>query len=120
MKYWHKGPSIKYDTLFFANFDPLPCHILSHIPGPPKKCTSHISDPHPVFSRRSTKNPDKSPLYIFSQLFARAFVRGSFVLKVLSGVVFVRTPFVRIHLLQQKVNNHFSTLTAGVFITSTR
>src|SRR6218665_1750947 len=40
------GPSIKYVTLFLANFDPLPppCHTLSHIPGPPES-TSHITDP---------------------------------------------------------------------------
>ena len=50
-----------------------------------------------------------------------AFVRGSFVWKVLSGVDIVRIPpSVRIHLLQQKVKNHFNTLTAGVFITSAR
>src|SRR6218665_243250 len=40
-----EGPSIKYVTLFLANFDPPPpCHTLSHIPGPPES-TSHISDP---------------------------------------------------------------------------
>src|SRR6218665_4030796 len=32
-----RGPSIKYVTLFLANFYPLPCHTLSHIPGPPQK-----------------------------------------------------------------------------------
>src|SRR6218665_4130122 len=34
-----KGPSIKYVTLFWANFYPLPspCHALSHFPGPPPK-----------------------------------------------------------------------------------
>ena len=32
-----QGPSIKYVTLFLANFDPLPLsHFVSHIPGPPK------------------------------------------------------------------------------------
>src|SRR6218665_1055997 len=32
-----KGPSIKYVTLFLANFyAPSPCHTSSHIPGPPK------------------------------------------------------------------------------------
>src|SRR6218665_1020588 len=55
-----QGLSIKYVTLFLANFDPpSPCHTLSHIPGPPKS-TSHISDP-PIFSRPSTKIPDKVP-----------------------------------------------------------
>src|SRR6218665_3547326 len=43
---FRKGPSIKYVTLFLANFDPPPpCHTLSHIPGPPES-TSHISYPH--------------------------------------------------------------------------
>src|SRR6218665_3402384 len=86
-----KEPSIKYVTLFLANFfSPSLCHTLSHIPGPPQS-TSHISGP-PIFSRPSTKNPDKSPLYKFSLNCLRGFcpggfVRGSLVWKVLSGVV---------------------------------
>src|SRR6218665_1095262 len=45
----NKGPSIKYVTLFLANFyPPSPCHTSSHIPGPPES-TSHISDPSPDF-----------------------------------------------------------------------
>src|SRR6218665_2080839 len=88
---------------------PPPCHTLSHIPGPPES-TSHISDP-PIFSRPSTKNPDKSPLYKLSLnclrgFYPRGFVRKSFVWKVLSGVVFVRSPSVRIHLLQQNLRHH--------------
>src|SRR6218665_73824 len=75
------GPSIKYVTLFLANFDSLPCHTLSHITGPPKS-TSHISAP-PIFSRPSTKNPDKSPLYKLSLncpgvFCLEGFVRGGF------------------------------------------
>ena len=80
LSYW--GPSIKYVTLFLANFyPPLPCHTSSHIPGPiPPESTSHISDP-PISRRPSTKYPDKSPLVqILFQLFAGVFVRG-----VLSG-----------------------------------
>ena len=80
-----KGSSIKYVTLFLANFDPLPCHTLSHIPGPPN--TSHISDPPPIFSRPSTRYKDKKPVQLLSQLFAwvfpvlsRSFVTGSFCL----------------------------------------
>src|SRR6218665_200644 len=75
----HKGPSIKYVTLFLANFDPSPCHTLSHIPGHPPK-VRHTSRTPPIFSSPSTKNPDKSPLYKFYQSFAGVFVRG-----VLSG-----------------------------------
>ena len=48
---------------------PLPCHTLSHIPGTPRKYVTHLGPP--IFSRPSTKNPDKSPL-----LFAGIFVRG--------------------------------------------
>src|SRR6218665_2906760 len=77
-----KEPSIKYVTLFLANFfSPSPCHTLSHIPGPPES-TSHISGP-PIFSRPSTKIPDKSPLYKFylscsRRVFSGGFVRGGF------------------------------------------
>src|SRR6218665_3531631 len=83
-------PSIKYVTLFLANFYlPSLCHTLSHIPGPPES-TSHISDPPPIFRRPSTENPDKSPLYKFCLNCSRefcpgGFVRGSFVWKVLFG-----------------------------------
>src|SRR6218665_950232 len=71
----YMGLSIKYVTLFLANFaPPSPCHTLSHIPGPPKN-TSHISDP-PIFSRPSTKIRTKAPVQILSQLFAGFFVRG--------------------------------------------
>src|SRR6218665_1762466 len=71
------GPSVKYVMLFFVNFDLPLSHFVTH-PRTRPKSMSHISDP-PIFSRPSTKNPDKSPLYKFSQLFGRAFVRGSFV-----------------------------------------
>src|SRR6218665_2760465 len=88
-----QGPSIKYITLFLANFDPLTLsHFVKH-PGTPQS-TSHISNP-PIFSRPSTKKPgQKPPVQILSQLFAGFFVRGcfvmgSFVWKVLFGVVFV-------------------------------
>src|SRR6218665_1360943 len=44
------GPSIKYVTLFSANFYPLSplSHFVTH-PGTPKKSMSHISDPPPNF-----------------------------------------------------------------------
>src|SRR6218665_595600 len=89
------GPSIKYVTLFLADFDPPP--PVTH-PGTPKS-TSHISDPSPHFSRPSTKEPgQKTPVQILSKLFAGVFcpggfVRGSFVRKVLFGVRFVHYPF---------------------------
>src|SRR6218665_1640799 len=90
------GPSIKYVTLFLANFyppimisffNPSPCHTLSHMPGPPES-TSHISDP-PGFlvglvQKSRTKVPCTNSISI---------VRGGFVRGVLSGLVFVRSPF---------------------------
>src|SRR6218665_1703139 len=56
-----KGPSIKYVTLFLANFYPLPppvtlCHT-SRDPRPPKYVTQ-LRPPH--FRRPSTKKPHKN------------------------------------------------------------
>src|SRR6218665_2205415 len=100
--------------LFLANFNPPPSVLLSHVVTHPwtPKSTSHISDPPPIFSKPTTKNPDKSPctssLSIVRGGFCpEFFVWESFVWKVLSGVVFVRSPSVRIHLLQQKVKHQF-------------
>ena len=63
----------------------------SHIPEPPKvRRTSRT----PIFSRPSTKSPDKSPLYNFSLNCSQGLCPGCFVWK-----VFVRYPSVRIHLL---------------------
>src|SRR6218665_647734 len=92
-----KGPFIKYVTLFLANFDPPPCQTLSHIPGPPK--VRHTSrTPHRflvgLVQKLWTKAPCTNSLSIVREGFCPgASVRGSFVWKVLSGVVFVRTPF---------------------------
>src|SRR6218665_2657689 len=96
-----KGPSIKYITLFLANFAPSSCHTLSLIPGPPES-TSHISDP-PIFSRPSTKIPDKSPLYKFYLNCSRRFLSGGFY----PGWFLSVPPSVTIHLLQQKVKHRF-------------
>src|SRR6218665_4217085 len=81
---------------FWPILTPSPCHTFSHIPGPPES-TSHISDP-PIFSRPSTKNPDKRPLYKFSLNCSQRF---------LSGVVLSVPSSIRIHLLQQKVKHRF-------------
>src|SRR6218665_2544478 len=55
---------------------PRSCHTLSYIPGPPKRYVTHLGSPR-FFRRPSTKNPDKSPLYKFSQLSA-VFCPGGF------------------------------------------
>src|SRR6218665_3717109 len=57
-----KGPSIKYVTLFLANFDPFPLsHFVTH-PGTPRKYVTHLGPPT-IFSRPSTKISYKSPLH---------------------------------------------------------
>src|SRR6218665_1504897 len=105
------GPSIKYDTLFLANFNPSPfCHTLSHIPGPPK--VLHTSRT-PDFSRSSTKYPDKAPCTNSLSIVRGGFIRGA----LLGGLIlsgrfcpgwFLSVPpSVRIHLLQHKVKHHF-------------
>src|SRR6218665_3873231 len=65
------------------------CHTSRDLP----KYVTHLGTP-PIFSRPSTKTPNKSPLYKFSLncswgFCPGGFVRGSFVWKVLFGVVFV-------------------------------
>src|SRR6218665_1077545 len=73
----HKGPSIKYITLFLASFYPLPLsHFVTH-PGTPPESTSHISE-SPIFSRPSTKIPDKSSMYKFYLNCSRRFLSGFF------------------------------------------
>jgi len=107
------GPSIKYVTLFWTNFNPPPpCHTSSHISGPPRKYVTHLGPPPRFLEGLVQKTRAKAPLYKFclkcSQGFClEGFVRGSFVWKVLSRVVFVRSCSVRIHLLHQKVKHHF-------------
>src|SRR6218665_1148337 len=73
-----EGPSIKYITLFLANFDP-PV-TLCHTSRDPRKVrhTSRTPTP-PIFSRPSTKIPYKSPLYKFYLNCSRRFLSGCFV-----------------------------------------
>ena len=92
-----EGPSIKYVTLSLANFD-LPLSRFVIYLGPT------------IFSRPSTKNPYKSPLYKFSLNCSRGFFRGVLSEGLLSGRFcpwwFLSVPpSVRIHLLQ----HHFTT-----------
>src|SRR6218665_716426 len=72
------GPSIKYVTLFLANFDPpLPCQTFVTHPGTPRKYVTHFGPPN--FSRPSTKIPDKCPLHKFYLNCSRRFLSGDFV-----------------------------------------
>src|SRR6218665_2517405 len=73
-----KGPSIKYVTLFLANFDPpAACHNLSHIPGPPES-TSHISDP-PILVGLVQKSQTKVPCTNSISIVRGSFCSGGFV-----------------------------------------
>ena len=91
-RYWEamtsNGPSIKYVTLFLANFDPPPPVTLCHTSRDPPK-VRHTSRTTPRFLVGLVqKSRIKVPCKILSQLFAEVFVRG-----VLSWLVFVRSPF---------------------------
>src|SRR6218665_4050188 len=66
------GPSIKYVTLFLANFYPPSSlsHFVTH-PWTPHKSTSHISDPPPTFFiSLITQKPTKTPLPILPRVFS--------------------------------------------------
>src|SRR6218665_1289687 len=109
------GPSIKYVTLFWTNFDPLPYHTLSHISGPPKV-------------RHTFRNPKFLVVHAYIHvgyilclyredcLSSRGFLSGGFgpgfffVWKVLFGVVLSVPSLatsIRKHLLQKKAKHHF-------------
>ena len=72
------GPSIKYVTLFLANFPPSTCHTLSHIPGPPK--IRHTSRTAPFLVDLVQKTRTKAPCTNSLSIVHRAFCPG-----VLSG-----------------------------------
>src|SRR6218665_1795044 len=97
---------------FWPILTPLPLsHFVTH-PGTNPK-VRHTSRTSPIFSRLSTKNPDKSPLYKFSLNCSRGYLpMGILSGSLLSGRFrpgwFLSIPpSVRIHLLQQKGKHHF-------------
>ena len=102
------GPSIKYVMLFLANFDPPPPVTLCHTSRDPAKAR-HTSRTPPIFSRSSTKNPDRSPLYKISINCSRVFCPGVCLLfgMFCSGWFLSIPPSIRIHLLQQKGKHYF-------------
>src|SRR6218665_661324 len=85
-------------AIFLANFYPLSsCHTLSRIPGPPKK-VRHTSQTPLIFlvglvAKIQTKASCTNSLSIVRGVFVRGFVRGSFLWKVLSVVVFAHSFF---------------------------
>src|SRR6218665_2008944 len=81
------GQSIMYVTLLLANFDPLPLsHFVTH-PETPER-TSHISDPLRFLAGLVQKLRTKVPCTNSISIVREGFCPG-----VLSGVIFVRSPF---------------------------
>src|SRR6218665_71105 len=95
----YMGSSIKYVTLFWTNFDPLPLsHFVTHI-GTPLKYVTHLGPP--IFSSTCIC------LYRGFVLVRGGFLPGDFVRGFLSGRFctgwFLSVPTsVRMHPLQQK------------------
>src|SRR6218665_3841106 len=95
------GPSIKYVTLFLANFDPPPPAPLCHTSRDPPK-VRHTSRTPPflvgLVQKSRTKVPCTNSISIVCGGFCPGFCPGWF-LSV--------PPSVTIHLLQHKVKHHF-------------
>ena len=91
-----RGPSIKYVTLFLANFAPSPCHTLSHIRGSPRKYVTPLGSPRflvDLVQKSRTKAPCTNSISILRGGFCPAgFCQRVFCLEGLSGLVFVRSP----------------------------
>src|SRR6218665_18983 len=112
------NPTIKLGAVhkvrhaIFGQFLPLPPVTLRHTSRDPPKVRHTSRTPPPIFRRPSTKSQDKSPLYKFCLncswgLLSGGLSGGLLSSRVLSGVVFVCSRSVRIHLLHQKVKHHF-------------
>src|SRR6218665_1142590 len=70
------GPSIKYLTLFLANFYPLPLsHFVTHPGTPPQKYVTHLGPPRFLLGLVQ-KHGQKNTVQILSQLFVGDFIRG--------------------------------------------
>src|SRR6218665_3848234 len=97
------GPSIKYVTLFLANFDLLPlCNTLSHVPGPPPQLR-HTSRTPRFLVGLLQNSRTKVPCTNATSIVRGGFCPGGFC----PGWFLSVPPCVTIHLLQQKVKHHF-------------
>src|SRR6218665_2958773 len=98
-------------AIFGQFLPPLPCHTLSHIPGPPK--VRHTSRTPPQFlvglvQKTRTKAPSTNSLSIVRAVFVRGGLSGGLLSgRFCLGWFLSISPSVRIHLLQQKVKHHF-------------
>src|SRR6218665_2057678 len=92
-----QGAVHKVRHAIYGQFLPPPPVTLCHRSRDSPRSTSHISDP-PIFlvglvQKIRTKIPCTNSLSIGSGIFEQGVFRGSFVWKVLSGVVFVHSSF---------------------------
>src|SRR6218665_836016 len=99
------GAVHKVRHAIFGQFLPPPVTLRHTSRDSPK--VRHTSRTPPISRIPSTTNGQKLPCTNSVSILRGGFVRGSFVWKVLSGVLFVRSRSVRIHLLHQKVKHHF-------------
>src|SRR6218665_1584406 len=84
------GPSIKYVTLFLANFYPPHPVTLRHTSRDPSPKVRHTSRTPPIFRRPSTKTRTKAPCTNSVQIVRRRFLSGGFCQGVFSLEGFVR------------------------------
>src|SRR6218665_1720443 len=96
------GPSIKYVTLFLANFDPPPPVKLCHTSWDPPK-VRHTSRTPRFLVSLVQKPRQKPPVQILSQLFMGPFVR-EFCQGVFCLEGFVRNGFCPFPLLSQYIS----------------
>src|SRR6218665_3015203 len=101
------GPSIKYVTLFLANFDPLPpSDTLCHTSRDPPK-VRHTSLTPRFLVGLVQKTRTKAPCTNFLSIIRGGFCPGVLSERFCPGWFLSVPPSVKIHLLQQKVKHHF-------------
>src|SRR6218665_202057 len=98
----YSGAVHKVRHAIFANFDPFPRVTLCHTSRDPPKYVAHLG-PSPIFSRPSTKNPDKSLLYAYSLNSSRGILSREFCQRVVCLEDFVRGGFCPFPLLSEYI-----------------
>src|SRR6218665_178511 len=102
---------MKYVTLFLTNFEPpLSPDTLCHTSRDPLQVRHTSRTPRFLVGlvlKTRTKAPCTNCLNCLRGFLPEGFCKESFVWKDLSGWFLSVQPYVRIHLLQQKVKHHF-------------
>ena len=102
------GPSIKYVTLFLANFDPPPV-TLCHTSQYPPESTSHISEPPARFlvglvQKSRTKSPCTNSVSLVRGGFCLGVFQGFYCLKGFVRVGFCPFPLLSLYICNRKLN----------------